>query len=97
MLCPPKRRRYASAIHHIWPKGMGGCDLNTRLNPLNGIPVCDECHCEIHDSIGEVAGRERIMEVVPALKTINHKTHGFGADTKLGILIELREMKAGLS
>jgi hypothetical protein len=90
--CPTNRRRLATTVHHLWPKGMGGCSLNTRYNPLNGVPVCEECHRRIHDVVGEVVGRNEIIKKLPHLLTHNHKTTPLLGDTERKVRTELKGM-----
>jgi len=73
-MCVYNCGRVAVTVHHIFPKGMGGCTKNVRYNPLNGVPLCHKCHSRIHDEIGEVAGRKEIMSIFPGLETLNHIT-----------------------
>lgn len=80
----------ATAIHHIWPKGMGGCDRNTRYNPLNGAPLCHGCHSNIHDVIGETAGRELITEKIPHLVYANHNIIKMHASSDAEVRRELQ-------
>ena len=92
ILCRP-RKREATTVHHIWPKGMGFTCLNTKFNPLNGAPVCEECHRLIHDVWGETAGREKILDNVPTLRECNHETHPLSGDTERAVRKELNAMR----
>jgi hypothetical protein len=85
-------RSLATTVHHLFPKGMGGCGLNQRYNPLNGVPVCERCHTRIHDSIGVVAGREEVYKKIPELREITFKTHPLTSHDERGIKKELQEI-----
>jgi hypothetical protein len=92
ILCRPKKRD-ATTVHHIWPKGMGFTDLNTKFNPLNGCPVCSECHDLIHSVWGETTGREKILDKVPLLRERNHKNTPLEGQTERQVRKELNEMR----
>jgi len=83
----------ATDIHHIDPKGMGGCSLNKRYNPLNGCPLCNKCHTIIHSEIGERSGKKEILKKLPHLERTNWDTNPLEGETKREIAKELREIK----
>lgn len=85
-------KRLATAVHHIEPKGMGGCSLNIRYNPLNGVPVCEACHTRIHSEVGETTARSEIMDRVPILKEQNHTTHPLAGTTDREVRKEMKAM-----
>ena len=88
--------RVAVTVHHLWPKGMGGCSLNIRYNPLNGVPICERCHTRIHSEIGETRGREEIMDILPHLKgACNPHTHPLLGSNEREVRLELMEMWDG--
>ena len=86
-------QRHATTVHHIDPKGMGGCSLNKKYNPLNGCPLCNKCHTRIHSEIGERSGKKEIVGKLPHLIRNNWETYPLKGETKREIAKELRQMK----
>jgi hypothetical protein len=83
---------WAATVHHLYEKGIGGCDLNREYNPLNGVPICGMHHEEIHSVIGEVAGREKIFNERPLLREHTYKTHPLSGETEREVRAELTEL-----
>lgn len=73
--------RNATQIHHIDPKGMGGGGINRSLNPLNGVPLCGECHHAIHSIHGERTGKDMIMKALRREDEFLWETHPLKART----------------
>lgn len=94
--CVYKCGRMATTIHHIQSKGMGGCSLNIRYNPLNGVPICEHHHTRIHSEVGETTGREEIIALLPHLELeANPQTHPLLGTTDREVRLELMEMWNG--
>lgn len=42
-VCNECYTKKATQIHHVWPRSRGGRGVVT-----NGLPLCNDCHTEIH-------------------------------------------------
>lgn len=71
----------ATQIHHIDPKGMGGGGINRSFNPLNGVPLCGECHHAIHSIHGERTGKAMILAALRREDEFLWETHPLKART----------------
>lgn len=71
----------ATQIHHIDQKGMGGGGINRSFNPLNGVPLCGECHHAIHSIHGERTGKEMILAALRREDEFLWETHPLRART----------------
>lgn len=85
-------KREAVTVHHIDAKGIGYTSLNTSFNPLNGCPICGECHDNIHSRYGERWGKAEIYKRLTYLETTNHKTNPLNGSTKREVAKELNQM-----